>query len=66
MKEKELDDEAYGMLMRNLGLDKMLRCSHIFDVHNTREAMGDFVRVHKVYKCIKCGITIEYRWCEHL
>ena len=51
---------------KELGLDKKERCKHRFRVDTTREARGEFVKIRKTYRCIKCGIETVYTWCEHV
>jgi hypothetical protein len=63
---RDFDDEVYDGLMDCLGIGRMSNCTHIYRVEEYRKTNGDFVKVVRVYTCVKCGARSTVSWTEHV
>lgn len=64
-KLEDLREEQYNSKMKELGVEKMMTCDHKFRVYTKYKRRGEFIKVRRVYRCVKCGIRTVVSWSEH-
>ena len=63
---RDYDDETYDLLANDLGLGRVNSCTHIYKMEEYRKKNGDFIKVVRVYTCVKCGARSTVSWSEHI
>jgi hypothetical protein len=63
---REYDDETYDLLANGLGLGRGNSCTHMYRVEEYRRTNGEFVKIIRIYTCVKCGVKSSITWSEHV
>jgi hypothetical protein len=63
---RDFDDEVYDGLIEGLGIGRMNNCTHAYRVEEYRKTNGDFIKVVRMYTCVKCGARSTVSWTEHV